>query len=421
MEDELGEVSEDLRPWIIYRCQVGSKAFGLASDDSDDDLRGIFLPPARLHWSLRRLPEQLEFADQERNEVYWELEKFLRLALKANPNVLETLWTPLVLLADETAQELRLMRQAFLSKHVYKTYSGIAALETGEIHIDVAEHRDELLHIRNDGLPFEEVQRRALELDEQFQQAFEQTTLPEQPDYARVDDFLIRAAGGWPMLDVDLAAMRQLIEGLDYRPLFVTVSGAHLYGFPSTDSDVDLRGCHQLPLRDVVGLDVPNQTLEQKIDHDGTEVELVSHEVGKYLRLLVRNNGYILEQVFSPIVVLGQEFLDDLRPLARRCITRHHYHHYRGFYATQQKLIAKDKPKRAKPVLYAYRVLMTGIHLLRLGEVEANLLRLNEHFRLGFLDELIARKQSGENNFAADYQVELKPSAAAGRSRPRCW
>jgi uncharacterized protein len=204
------------------------------------------------------------------------------------------------------------------------------------------------------------------------------------------------------MLDVDLAAMRQLIEGLDYRPLFVTVSGAHLYGFPSTDSDVDLRGCHQLPLRDVVGLDVPNQTLERKIDHGGTEVELVSHDVGKYLRLLVRNNGYILEQIFSPIVVLGQEFLDELRPLARRCITRHHYHHYRGFYATQQKLIAKEEPKRAKPVLYAYRVLMTGIHLLQSGEVEANLLRLNEHFRLGFLDELIARKQSGENNSAGD-------------------
>ena len=133
----------------------------------------------------------------------------------------------MVLLADETARELRAMRQAFLSKHVYKTYSGyvlsqfrrmanadkakgtykskhamhlirllysgIAALETGEIRIDVAEHREELLHIRNDGLPFEEVKRRALELDERFQQAFERTNLPEQPDYARVDDFLIRA------------------------------------------------------------------------------------------------------------------------------------------------------------------------------------------------------------------------------------
>ncbi|MGA2068893.1 MAG: nucleotidyltransferase domain-containing protein [Thermoguttaceae bacterium] len=199
------------------------------------------------------------------------------------------------------------------------------------------------------------------------------------------------------MLDVDLAAMRRLVEGLDYQPLFVTVSGAHLYGFPSSDSDVDLRGCHHLPLRDVVGLDLPKQTLEHKTIDDSTEVELVSHEVGKYLRLLVRNNGYILEQIFSPIVVLGQEFLDELRPLASRCITRHHYHHYRGFYATQRKLIAKEEPKRAKPVLYAYRVLMTGIHLLRTGEVEANLLRLNEHFGFGFLDELIARKVRGEN------------------------
>lgn len=227
IEDELGVIHEDLRPYIIYRCQVGSKAFGLASDDSDDDLRGIYLPPARLQWSLRQLPEQLEFADGQRDEVYWELGKFLRLALKANPSVLETLWTPLVLLADETAQELRAMRQAFLSKHVYKTYSGyvlsqfrrmanahsakgaykskhamhlirllysgIAALNTGEIHIDMAEHRDELLHIRKDSLPFEEVKRRALELDSQFQAAFERTSLPEQPDYAKVDDFLVRA------------------------------------------------------------------------------------------------------------------------------------------------------------------------------------------------------------------------------------
>ena len=227
VEDELGEIGTDMRPWIIYRCQVGSKAFGLANDESDDDLRGIYLPPARLHWSLRRLPEQLEFTDDQRDEVYWEMEKFLRLALKANPSVLETLWTPRVLLADETADELRAMRRAFLSKHIYKTYSGyvlsqfrrmanadkskgtykskhamhlirllysgIAALETGEIRVDVGEHRDELLHIRNGGLPFEEVKQRALGLDECFQRAFERTRLPEQPDYPQVEAFLIRA------------------------------------------------------------------------------------------------------------------------------------------------------------------------------------------------------------------------------------
>src|SRR5581483_8466370 len=120
------------------------------------------------------------------------------------------------------------------------------------------------------------------------------------------------------MLDID--ALRQLVEEQQYRALFVTVSGAHLYGFPSPDSDVDLRGAHLLPLRDVVGLDVPNETVERKLDLAGVEIELVSHDLGKYLRLLVKNNGYVLEQIFSPLVVIGQGFLDELRPLARRCI-----------------------------------------------------------------------------------------------------
>jgi predicted nucleotidyltransferase len=192
---------------------------------------------------------------------------------------------------------------------------------------------------------------------------------------------------------LDLGALRQLVERQSYRPLFVTVSGAHLYGFPSPDSDVDLRGAHLLPLRAVVGLDLPSETVERKLDLAGTEVEVVSHDLGKYLRLLVKNNGYVLEQIFSPLVVTGQEFLDELRPLARRCITRHHYHHYRGFIATQRKLLGKQEPKVAKTLLYAYRVLLTGIHLLRTGEVEANLPRLAQEYRRPYLGELIAQKR----------------------------
>src|SRR6516164_9177977 len=119
---------------------------------------------------------------------------------------------------------------------------------------------------------------------------------------------------------LDTEALRRLVEAQQYAPLFVTVSGAHLYGFPSPDSDVDLRGAHLLPLRAVVGLDVPGQTVERKLDLAGVEVELVSHDLGKYLRLLVTNNGYVLEQIFSPLVVLGGAFLEELRPLARRCI-----------------------------------------------------------------------------------------------------
>jgi len=227
VEDQLALRDEDLRPWIIYRCQVGSRAFGLAGDESDDDIRGIYLPPARLHWSLFKLPEQLEFGDEGKDEVYWELEKFLKLALKANPNVLETLWTPLVLHADEVAQRLRGMRDAFLTRYLYKTYSGYVlsqfrrmanayartgrykakhamhlirllysgteALRSGRIRIDVGEHREELLAIKSGALSFEQAKAKALELDRHFQEAYRQTTLPEQPDYRRADEFLVWA------------------------------------------------------------------------------------------------------------------------------------------------------------------------------------------------------------------------------------
>jgi uncharacterized protein len=227
VETELGMVQEDLRPYIIYRCQVGSKAYGLAGDDADDDLRGIYLPPARLDWSLYALPEQIESQSETHDEVYWELEKFLLLALKANPNVLETLWTPLVLHSTPLSDELRSMRSAFLSQHLFKTYSGyvlsqfrrmttsartgsdykpkhamhlirllhsgIHALKTGEILVDVSPRREELLHIKSGSLPFEEVKRLALDLEREFQAAFAETHLPEQPDFAHVNEFLIRA------------------------------------------------------------------------------------------------------------------------------------------------------------------------------------------------------------------------------------
>lgn len=177
---------------------------------------------------------------------------------------------------------------------------------------------------------------------------------------------------------------------------FITVSGAHLYGFPSEDSDIDLRGCYQLPLEDMIGLRRPVETRDLKLDLAGREVELVGHEVGKYLRLLCKHNGYILEQIFSPLVVLGQEFLEQLRPLARRCVTRNCYRHYRGFLQTQLKLLEQQEVKKAKTLLYAYRVVLTGIHLLRTGEVQANITELNWEFRLPFIDDLIAKKQARE-------------------------
>jgi predicted nucleotidyltransferase len=180
-----------------------------------------------------------------------------------------------------------------------------------------------------------------------------------------------------------------------YPLLFVTISGAHLYGFPSPDSDYDLRGVHLLPLRDVVGLTSGEETVEKSGIYDGLEIDLVTHDAKKFFGLMLKKNGYVLEQLLSPLVVHTTPEHEELKAIAADCVTKHHAHHYFGFAETQWKLFQKESPPHVKPLLYVYRVLLTGIHLMQTGKVEANLLRLNETARLPYIPELVERKTAG--------------------------
>ncbi|HEY5453772.1 MAG TPA: nucleotidyltransferase domain-containing protein [Polyangia bacterium] len=187
-----------------------------------------------------------------------------------------------------------------------------------------------------------------------------------------------------------------------YPLLFATVSGAHLYGFPSPDSDWDLRGVHILPAREVVGLKPVSDTLTITEMRDDLELDLVTHDVKKFFGLMLRRNGYVLEQLWSPLVVTTTPAHAELKAIARGCVTRHHNHHYLGFAATQWDLFAKESPRRVKPLLYVYRVLLTGIHLMRTGEIEANIVRLNDDARLPQIPDLVARKLAGPEKATLD-------------------
>ena len=180
-----------------------------------------------------------------------------------------------------------------------------------------------------------------------------------------------------------------------YPLMFVTVSGAHLYGFPSRDSDYDLRGVHVLPADEVVGLRTGRETIEDSRDDRGLELDLVTHDAAKFFRLLLKRNGYVLEQLLSPLVLRTTPEHAELVALSPGCVTRHHRHHYAGFAHTQWGLLEKENPPRVKPLLYVYRVLLTGIHLMRTGRVEANLLTLNDEYRLPWIPDLVARKAEG--------------------------
>jgi predicted nucleotidyltransferase len=229
-EGEIGDTTVsaaqgDLFDRVILRCVIGSRAYGLDDERSDTDRRGIFLPAADLHWSLYGVPEQVE--RHETQEHYWELQRFLVLALKANPNVLETLYTPLVESATPLAEELLAMREAFLSRLVYQTFngyvmsqfrkmqadlrnqgqvkwkhvmhllrlliSGIGTLRNGFVPVRVDEHRDALLAVKRGETPWAETERWRLSLHEEFDRALGETSLPERPDYRRANEFLLKA------------------------------------------------------------------------------------------------------------------------------------------------------------------------------------------------------------------------------------
>lgn len=183
--------------------------------------------------------------------------------------------------------------------------------------------------------------------------------------------------------------------------LFATVSGAHLYGFPSRDSDVDLRGAHLLPAADLVGLREPDETRSRMWVRDGVEMDLVTHDLRKFVRLMLRRNGYVLEQLLSPLVVHTTDAHRELAALAPGVLTRHHAHHYRGFARTQWRLF--ERTGELKPLLYTFRVLLTGIHLMRSGEVQPHLPTLAGEMGAApdRLPELIAAKAEREHGDAA--------------------
>ncbi len=133
--------------------------------------------------------------------------------------------------------------------------------------------------------------------------------------------------------------LREVVKEQKFPMVFVTISGAHLYGFPSPDSDYDLRGVHVLPVSDVVGLDTGTETIEVSQAREGIELDLVTHDIKKFFKLLLKKNGYVLEQLFSPLVVHSTPEHAELKAIAKGCITRYHSYHYLGFAETEWKLL----------------------------------------------------------------------------------
>lgn len=213
-----------VRDHTVYACVMGSRAFGLATDGSDTDRRGVFLAPTPLYWRFEKPPTHVEGPGEER--FSWELERFCELALRANPNILECLHSPLVEQVDDTGRELLSLRGAFLSRRAYDTFTRYALgqrrkldadvrttgaprwkhamhllrllmsardlLRTGELRIDVGARREPLLAVRRGEVPWARVEAWMARLAAEAEEALGGSPLPPEPDHARVAAFLYR-------------------------------------------------------------------------------------------------------------------------------------------------------------------------------------------------------------------------------------
>ncbi|MGW1957334.1 nucleotidyltransferase domain-containing protein [Streptomyces sp. NPDC001920] len=213
-----------IRDHTVYSCVMGSRAFGLATDGSDTDRRGVFLAPTALFWRFDKPPMHIEGPREE--QFSWELERFCELALRANPNILECLHSPLVEYADDTGRELLALREAFLSRRAHETFTRYALgqrkklqadvrvhgaprwkhamhllrllisardlLRTGRLTIDVGDRREPLLAVKRGEVPWPQVESRMARLAEEAEEASRRSPLPPEPDRRRVEDFLIR-------------------------------------------------------------------------------------------------------------------------------------------------------------------------------------------------------------------------------------
>lgn len=197
----------------------------------------------------------------------------------------------------------------------------------------------------------------------------------------------------------DLAIARRFLAAQGAPgALAVGVTGAHYYGFPSADSDLDLKGVHVADTREIVSLKPPPDAVDHLGIFEGIEIDYTSHELATTLRLLLKGNGNMLERILSPFQLLDSEAVTELQALARGAVSQRFFHHYRGFFGRTCRDWRAAQPKTVKGLLYAYRSALTGIHLLRTGECVGDVTRLAPLYGFPQVPDLVARKRRGREH-----------------------
>ncbi|MFO0552219.1 MAG: nucleotidyltransferase domain-containing protein [Polyangiaceae bacterium] len=200
-----------------------------------------------------------------------------------------------------------------------------------------------------------------------------------------------------------------------YAHLVVYLSGAHAYGFPSPDSDLDLKCVSVLPRAAFLGLGTPRLTFDRAEVIDSIEIDYTANEIGAVLSGVLGGNGNFVERLLGHSTLEESPALEELRPLVRAALSRRAHRHYRGF--ARQQLVALEEKPSAKKALYVLRTALTGAHLLASGALVTDVTELFDEYGFGHARELIEEKRKAERHpldeaTVARWSAELRGAVA---------
>lgn len=211
--------------------------------------------------------------------------------------------------------------------------------------------------------------------------------------------------------DLDLARRFIAQNAPPGELLLCALTGSHIYGFSSPDSDLDLKGVHRVPTRDLLGFGKPKETHDRLEVFEGIECDLTTHEIQKAFGLLLAGNGNMLERFESPIQVYETPTVERLRALSQGARSTRFIRHYSGFFRGMCREHERSEAPRAKTLLYAYRVALTGGHLMLTGELCCDVRRLGPEHGFGEVMELVAYKASHHEKAAVPDDMDRRHRA----------
>lgn len=197
----------------------------------------------------------------------------------------------------------------------------------------------------------------------------------------------------------------------DIKILFACESGSRAWGFPSSDSDYDVRFVYYSPLKSYLSIDEVQDTVTIPI---ADELDVVGWDIKKFLKHIRKSTGSVFEWLHSPIFYRSEiNSLNELREISKEYFSkRTMMHHYLGISKNAYKSL-NDGQIGIKKLLYVLRPLLAALWICEkqtIPPVDFNdlLPLINDKPVVNKINELLKQKSNSAERFTVELDSNIK-------------